>query len=73
MPSLQSYLFRWIVQYYLAPQYRRAGQSISNWRKLMDLTTRFQRIPTGTQIVPVLVRDTAAEWVWVPSVTAVMD
>jgi monoterpene epsilon-lactone hydrolase len=70
MPSLQSYLFRWIVQYYLAPQYRRAGQSISKWRKLMDLTTRFQRIPTGTQIVPVLVRDTAAEWVWAPSVTA---
>jgi monoterpene epsilon-lactone hydrolase len=67
MPSLQSYLFRWIIQYYFAPRYRRAGESIAEWRKLMDLSLKSQRIPAGAQIEPVLVQDTAAEWVCSPS------
>ena len=68
MPSLQSYFFRWIIQYYFAPRYRRAGESISEWRKLMELSLKAQRIPAGTRIEQVLVKDGVAEWVYAPGV-----
>ena len=69
MPSLSSQFARLIVKYVMAPPYRRAGTSISEWRKLVQPYIKFQKVPAGTEIQPVeaLSRGLAAEWVRAPA------
>jgi acetyl esterase/lipase len=63
MPSLQSRFNRLIIKYYVAPKFRRAGNSVAAWKKLMESFDKLQRIPKDTQIKPVMVGNTPAEWV----------
>jgi len=66
MISYQSQFYRLIIQYYVAPKFRRAGNSVSAWKKLMDMFIKFQRLPAGTEITAVTVGNTPAEWVRLP-------
>jgi len=63
MPSLQSRFYRWIIKYYVAPKFRRAGNSVPSWKELMDTFVKFQRIPEGTVIDPITINGMPAEWV----------
>ena len=67
MPSLSSRFARLMVKYVMAPPYRRAGTSISEWRKLVQPYIKFQKIPARTQVQRVSVNGIAAEWVRAPS------
>jgi monoterpene epsilon-lactone hydrolase len=67
MVSTQSWITRLIVKYYVAPKFRRAGNSVPAWKKLMDSFVKFQRIPKGSTINPVLINELPAEWVRVQS------
>ena len=71
MPSLSSQFARLIVKYVMAPPYKRAGTSISEWRKLVQPYIKLQKIPAGTEVQPISVNGIAAEWVRAP--TAQMD
>jgi epsilon-lactone hydrolase len=66
-PSLSSRFARLIVKYVMAPPYKRAGTSISEWRKLVQPYVKLQKIPAGTHVQPVSVHGIAAEWVRAPS------
>lgn len=66
MPSLLSRFYRLIIQYYVGPKFRRAGNSVPAWKKLLDDMGKFQRVPKGTEVQPVMVGSTPAEWVWSP-------
>jgi acetyl esterase/lipase len=66
--SLQSYFFRFIVKHVVGPKFRRAGRSISKYRKLNELIIKNQKIPKNTEIWPVQVKGIAAEWVRAPNI-----
>ena len=67
MSSLSSQFARLIVKYVMAPPYKRAGMSISEWRKLMQPYIKFQKLPAGTVVQPASVNGIAAEWVRAPT------
>lgn len=67
MPSWQSHLLRALLRYYIAPQFRRAGISVTAHRRAMDGLVKFSQVPPETQIEPVRIDDFDAEWVSGPS------
>ena len=69
MPSVQSRFFRLIIKHYVAPKFRQAGNSIEVWKILLDDMSKFQRVPKGTEIQPIMVGNLPAEWVWSPGST----
>ena len=66
MPSLPSRFYRLVIKHVVAPQFRRAGTSIPEWRRLVASYIKNQKIPVGTEIWPVLVDGIAAELVRAP-------
>lgn len=66
MASLRSRFFRVMIQHMVGPKFKRAGRSISELRKLDAFIIRNQKIPTGTEIRPVLANGIAGEWVRAP-------
>jgi monoterpene epsilon-lactone hydrolase len=67
MPSLRSHFFRLIVKYFVGTKFKRVGTSLAEWRKLDELFTKDQKLPTGTEIEPVVVNGITAEWVRAPA------
>jgi acetyl esterase/lipase len=67
VPSLSSRFARLIVKVVMAPPYKRAGKSMSEWRKLVLPYIKLQKIPAGTEVQPASVNGIAAEWVRAPS------
>lgn len=61
--SVRIHFFRLIAKYAVAAKFKRAGTSISEWRKLEAWLIQFQKIPPGTEIQPVEVNGLTAEWV----------
>ncbi len=65
MPSLQSRFFYLIMKHVVGPKFKRS-RSIPEWRNMTDGAIKYQKIPAGTEIWPVLVNGTTAEWVRAP-------
>lgn len=66
MPSLQSRFFRLVVKYMARARFGRVFRSLPKLRKMIEQTSKVQKIPAGTEILPVLAGGTAAEWVCAP-------
>jgi acetyl esterase/lipase len=56
-----------MIKHMVTPKFKRAGSSVSELRKLDEFIIKNQRIPTGTEICPVLAEGIAAEWVRAPA------
>jgi acetyl esterase/lipase len=56
-----------MIKHIVGPKFKRAGNSISELRKLDEFIIKNQKIPTGTEICPVLAEGLAAEWVRAPA------
>ena len=66
MPSLRSYVVRFMIKHLVGAKFKRA-RSVSELRKLDEYIIKNQKIPTGTEISPVQAKGIAAEWVRAPS------
>ena len=67
MASLRSCLLRFMIKHIVGPKFKRAGSSVSELRKLDEFIIKNQKIPTGTEISPVLDEGITAEWVRAPA------
>lgn len=63
MASLRSHFLRFMIRHMVSSKFKRAGSSVSELRKLDEFIIKNQKIPTGTEISPVLAGEIAAEWV----------
>ena len=73
MPSIRSRIVRLLVRHVVSPKFKKAGDSITEWRKLNAMVIRNQRVPKGTDVEPVqvdAVRGLCAEWVRAPNALA---
>lgn len=67
MPSLQGHATRLMMKGALGRIFRRS-RSIPEWRYQVERLNKYQKLPAGTEILPVLVHDMIAERVCAPGV-----
>lgn len=67
MASLRSSLLRFMIKHIVGPKFKRAGNSVSELRKLDEFIIKNQKIPAGTEISQVLDESITAEWVRAPA------
>jgi len=68
MPTFRARLIRLLAKHTFGRKFRKAGQSVTEMRKLQQLLIRSQRPPWGTQVSPVSITDLRAEWIEGPGV-----
>jgi monoterpene epsilon-lactone hydrolase len=66
MPSMRSHIFRLFMRFAIAPRFRKAGESVDALRNALDRLARYQKIPSGIDVQPVMAGDVAGEWVAAP-------
>jgi acetyl esterase/lipase len=67
MPSLRSHVFRSLLRLVIAPRFRRAGESVEEFRRAIEGLAKYQKIPSGIDVRPTTVGAVAGEWIAGPN------